>query len=416
MPEVEAGQSQHMDRISLAAVGDIMLGRRVGKKIKAHGADFPFQHVSAILREADIVFGDLESPLSLRGEPCQTKRPDLPFFRTDPNAPDAPLFRADPDAIAGLVQAGFNVLSLANNHILDYGEAALRDTVVLLERHGVHSVGIGANLTEARRPLLLVRNGVRVAFLAYSSQFTADESHTGNPPLEYRVIKEDVIKARRSADHVIVSLHLGIEYSSHPLPLDRQMLHQIIDDGASLIVGHHPHVLQGIEQYKKGLIAYSLGNFVFDMDEDFVRQMSAWSQISHLGAKFFDVDPTLPTESVILQCVLTKREIVDQRLVPIRINSDYQPTVAQSTDGQQIVTRLKSLGDTLANERAEDRLENVLLTRSLGRRFMTSPVAMLRRVHRIRGYHLRLVPFLLKEFGQRLGTKLGLLRDPGRLG
>jgi poly-gamma-glutamate synthesis protein (capsule biosynthesis protein) len=379
-----------------------MLGRHVGEKIKANSAGFPFEHVTTVLKEADIVFGNLECPLSLRGERCQTKAPDVPFLR------------AHPDVVEGLVQAGFNVLSLANNHILNFGEEALWDTTALLERNGIHYIGVGANLKEARKPLLLVRNGLKIAFLAYCSQFIADDSHAGNPPLDYPVIREDVIKAKKHADLVIVSLHFGLEYSSRPLPLQRRMVHRIIDDGATLILGHHPHLLQGIEPYKGGLIAYSLGCFVFDTDE--VVRLSTSSQVRHLGAKFFEVDPALHNESLILRCELTKHGIEDLELVPIRINADHQPVIARGEDGQQILARLRHLSDTLGDEGAMDRLQDVALARSLSRRFKENPVAMLLRAGRIRRYHLRLVGSLLKGCGKRLCERLRLARDPDSLG
>jgi poly-gamma-glutamate synthesis protein (capsule biosynthesis protein) len=379
-----------------------MLGRYVGEKIKANDAGFPFEHVATVLKEADVVFGNLECPISRRGEPCQIKKPG------------DPLLRADPDAVEGLAQSGFNVLSLANNHSLDFGEQAIWDTTALLERDGIHYVGVGTNLREARKPLLLVRNGLKIAFLAYCSQFIADKSHAGNPPFEYRIIREDVVKAGQRADLVVVSLHFGIEYSSYPLPLDRRVLHQIIDDGATLILGHHPHVLQGIEQYKGGLIAYSLGSFVFDIDVALRR--ATQSQVDRLGAEFFEVDTNLVSESLILHCELTEHGIEDLELIPVRINADYQPVIARGEDGQQILARVRYFSDTLADEGARARLQNVASTRSLSRRFKRNPVAMLGRVHRIRRHHLRFMVFFFKEWGKRLCERFRLARDPDSLG
>ena len=140
--------------ITLAAVGDVMLTREVGQKVEKYGYDYPFADVRGILKNADITFGNLETPLSQRGKPMKN---------SDPNV----TFRTPPHYVTGLVNAGFNVLSVANNHIYDYGSISLKDTIENLKAVGIMPVGAGMDQTEARRPAILTVNGLRVGFLAY---------------------------------------------------------------------------------------------------------------------------------------------------------------------------------------------------------------------------------------------------------
>jgi poly-gamma-glutamate capsule biosynthesis protein CapA/YwtB (metallophosphatase superfamily) len=156
---------------------------------------------------------------------------------------------------------------LANNHAMDFGGQALMDTIQNLENAGIARIGAGKNLAEARKMALYTIKGKRIAFLGYSLtqpvEFFAGRNRPGTAPGFEKIFVEDIRRARQEADHVIVSFHWGTEGRSEIQPYQRTIAHKAIDAGADVILGHHPHVLRGIERYKTGIVFYSLGNFAF---------------------------------------------------------------------------------------------------------------------------------------------------------
>jgi poly-gamma-glutamate synthesis protein (capsule biosynthesis protein) len=210
-----------------------------------------------------IVFGNLETAVSDRGAP-----EDKAFT-----------FRAPTSAPASLAAAGFDVVSLANNHSGDYGSAAFEDTVAAVAAAGLVGVGGGLNKQEAWAPRLVEaeadRSGppLRVAFLAFNEilpeNFAATDTRAGNAyTQDFGAILEAVAAARPLADRLVVSMHWGIERQFEPTGRQVQEARGLIDAGADVVLGHHPHVIEGIEFYGDGLIAYSLGNFVFSPGSD----------------------------------------------------------------------------------------------------------------------------------------------------
>jgi poly-gamma-glutamate synthesis protein (capsule biosynthesis protein) len=214
-----------------------------------HG--YPFRNVRHILSEADIVFGNLECPLSTRGRPIKN---DL-------------CYRASPEFASTLAAANFNVISFSNNHSMDYGENAFFDTLDILRRHGIHTIGAGKNDAEAREPALLNIRNTRLAFLAYNlvgpDIVYALSDECGVAPLNEVVLQEDIDKVRDKVDLVIISAHWGSEGESKPANWLVDMGRKMIDLGADIILGHHPHIPGSIEIYKSKPIIYSLGNFIF---------------------------------------------------------------------------------------------------------------------------------------------------------
>jgi poly-gamma-glutamate capsule biosynthesis protein CapA/YwtB (metallophosphatase superfamily) len=213
-------------------------------------AQHPFRHVRALFTEADMAFANLETPLSDRARHSGA-------FMT-------------PTAFAeGLRWAGIDVVSTANNHALDAEGEGLLHTKEALRRVGVGAVGTGRNLEDARAPFILERNGIRVAFLGYSMFVNggdggfATPARSGVVPLDPFIIKEDIRRVRSRADYVAVSFHWSIENSQDAHPADRAFARDIIDAGADLVLGHHPHVPRGLELYKGKVIFYSLGNLIF---------------------------------------------------------------------------------------------------------------------------------------------------------
>jgi poly-gamma-glutamate synthesis protein (capsule biosynthesis protein) len=230
--------------LRLAAVGDINLdGAPAGA----------WQGVGHALRSADISFGNLESAVSTRGAP----------FLKEYN------FRAKPAALASLAHhSGIDVLNLANNHTGDYGGRALVDTINGVERQGMKAVGAGANLKRALAPQIVRRLGLRVAFVGFSEiapiEFSAGADRPGTAWANPSEIVDAIRAARRKADIVVATFHWGIEKQTLETARQRQLADVAVGAGAQVVVGAHPHTLQPVRRQGGAIVAYSLGNFVFD--------------------------------------------------------------------------------------------------------------------------------------------------------
>jgi poly-gamma-glutamate synthesis protein (capsule biosynthesis protein) len=242
----------HADEIIITAVGDIMLAGRWTPFLKHKGYDYPFNGVRKELAASDINLANLESPIAEGGLEYTEKK-----FR----------FRAKPQVAVALRAAGFNLVTLANNHSMDFGGEALVETFQHLNDNGIAWIGAGTTLSEAGKMALFTIKGKRIAFLGYSLtqpvEFFAGQNRPGTSPGYEKLVAAGVASARRQADYVIVSFHWGKEAVSTVQAYQRNAAHKAIDAGADVIIGHHPHILQGIERYNKGIIFYSLGNFTF---------------------------------------------------------------------------------------------------------------------------------------------------------
>lgn len=250
---VDAGELR-VRPLVLAAVGDINLGDRVGQAIGTYGARYPWLSVASALTRADLAVGNLECAVSTRGAPIAGKRYT---------------FRGRPAALAAAGRfAGIDVLSLANNHSLDYGRVAFIDTIRHATRAGISVAGGGSSLAAARTPAVRETGGLRVAFLAYSDVrplgFDAGPGIAGTSPAFPEIIEPDVRRARRSADVVVVYFHWGEERTFRPNERQRALARLALSSGATVVLGAHPHVLQPLERPRpRKLVAWSLGNFVF---------------------------------------------------------------------------------------------------------------------------------------------------------
>ncbi len=267
--------------VHLVAVGDVMLDRALGEAIRAGDLGYPFAEVTSLLIPADVTVGNLESAIGDQGTPVNKGY----------------TFRAPPETAQTLSMAGFDLLSLANNHALDYGPQALQQGMDLLHQQGIATVGAGLDEATAHQPHIRQVNGLTLAFLAYvhvpvevrgfdTKTWTATATRPGIAWADPVQIQADVSAACQRADLVIVLLHSGYESVSKPSSPQITAAHAAIDAGASLVIGHHAHVLQGIEFYRDGVIAYGLGNFAFEdagppestvlniwLDSDGVRQL-----------------------------------------------------------------------------------------------------------------------------------------------
>jgi len=283
--------------IELIFVGDIMLDRGVANVVGKNGGDykFPFLYVADELKSADITFGNLEGSISNEGV----------------NQGSEYSFRFKPESIDGLKFAGFDILSIANNHIWDWGINALQDTSELLSSASIETVGAGSDYNSANLPTILEVDNYKIAFLAYTTlmpaTLNANSQRGGLSEFKIEKAKEDVRLAKNNSNFVIVSLHWGNEYENQANAVQKKIARELIDGGADIIVGHHPHVVQELENYKDGWIAYSLGNFVFDQN---------FSSETMRGA--------------LLRINIEKQAISDVNLEKIEINEYFQPTRIES--------------------------------------------------------------------------------------
>lgn len=240
--------------ITLIFVGDIMLDRGVRRSVEKNGGgDWPwlFEKVGA-LKDGDILFGNLEGPISARGK----------------NVGSQYSFRFDPAVAAVLATAGFDVLSVANNHAGDWTRTAFEDTLTHLAAARISAVGGGGDKTEAATVKIIERAGQKIGFLAASdvgpAWLAATDNQSGillaNDPNLATIIGT----AAAQVDTLIVSFHFGDEYKIEPNARQQKLARLAIDSGARIVIGHHPHVVEPIEEYHGGVIAYSLGNFIFD--------------------------------------------------------------------------------------------------------------------------------------------------------
>lgn len=242
--------------ITLLFAGDVMLDRGVEwyMKEKKDWA-WPFRKVASDLQKADLVFANLESVISDKGE----KQGSIYSFR------------ADPKTLGGLAFSGIDIVSVANNHSLDYGPEALLDSQERLQEKGISPVGGGATKKEAHAPVVKTIQGTSIAILAYTSLgsplWQAGERNPGIAWMDdanLPQLKKDIKSAKELSDIVVISFHFGDEYQKEPTATQRLLSTSAIDYGADLVVGHHPHVVGPLVKYNAGWIAYSLGNFVFD--------------------------------------------------------------------------------------------------------------------------------------------------------
>jgi poly-gamma-glutamate capsule biosynthesis protein CapA/YwtB (metallophosphatase superfamily) len=203
-----------------------------------------------VFRTADIAMVNLECPVTTRGS-----RQKKPFT-----------FRMHPRFLPALSRAGISIVNLANNHIYDFGPLGLFDTISYLDSAGIEYVGAGRDRSEAHRPVVRQIKGKRIGFLGYYGGGEAPAAGKNTPGVAHRSLSlmvNDILALRPKVDYIVVNLHWGTEKAEHPEQWQMEQARALIDAGADAIIGHHPHVLQGIERYKHGVVAYSLGNLIF---------------------------------------------------------------------------------------------------------------------------------------------------------
>ncbi len=335
--------------IVLYAVGDVIPDREDPGSI--------FEHVTDTIRGGDVAFCQLDAVLSDRGTPLPQAR--LPC-------------RINPQAARAIKDAGFEVVSFASNHCMDWGREAFFDTIAALEEAGLSVIGSGRNIEEARKPAIIECKDTRIAFLAYNSilpqGYWADVDRPGCVPMRaftfYEQIEhdqpgtpcrvhtfphrddlsamvEDIRKASSRADVVIVSMHWGIHFVPAVLAdYQREVGRVAIDSGADLILGHHAHILKGIEVYAGKVIFYSLCNFALDLRAPkALLERPGHKEIERLNPDW-KPDPEYPTyfmppdsrKTIVAKCIISNRRVKNVSFLPAYINRQSQPEVLLSED------------------------------------------------------------------------------------
>ena len=256
-PQAEApppSEPEPAPELRLAFVGDILLGAGLEPVLQQHGPDWPWLHAAPILKRADFAMGNLETAVSSGGTPA----PDKQF-----------LFRSRPEVLIGAARAGIDVLGLANNHTLDYGAEALIDTINHVRTAYIHPVGAGKDAARAFTPVILEAKGLKVAVFGFTrvipvGEWAAGEQHPGLAAgYDPAPVLQALDAIRGQVDIIVVQFHWGEELKEAPRQTDIDLAQELLAHGATIVIGHHPHVLQGIDLRDGRLVAYSLGNFIF---------------------------------------------------------------------------------------------------------------------------------------------------------
>ncbi|HSV94721.1 MAG TPA: CapA family protein, partial [Spirochaetia bacterium] len=232
LPELFFPDTSDSSVLTIVFTGDVMLGRSVNTRIQKYAdPTWPFKNIASILSEADVSIINLESPF-ITG--CRS---------TDKGM----IFCADPKSVFGLVFAGIDVATLANNHINNQGQKGIDETISILKNNNIIPIGLG-------KPVFNTVKKTKLAYLGFSDF----------PQIEDKEIIDQILEATKSADLIITSFHWGVEYQKNPTSRQIYLAHLAIDSGADIVVGHHPHWTQTEETYQGKPIFYSLGNLVFD--------------------------------------------------------------------------------------------------------------------------------------------------------
>ena len=298
------------DAVTILAVGDVYIGGSAEFYLKKNGYSYPFRETENIIRNSDIALANLEAPLTDSVNVLMEKKFVL---------------KTAPAAASAIKTAGFDVVTLANNHIMDYGADGLKDTIDLLDKASIRHTGAGQDLKEARTPALFNIRGTKVAFLAYSNvfpeEFYATENSAGTAQGLYEHIKADIKNISKHVDIVVVSFHWSEELARYPKEYQIRLAHLAIDNGADLVVGHHPHVIQGVERYKDGIVFYSLGNFAF----------GSFSQAP---------------EGIMAIVKLNKGKLISAEIIPLNVNNKevlFQPKPLQGEGAVSVIDDIRDI-------------------------------------------------------------------------
>ena len=261
--QIQSDYLSGKDTLTIAFTGDILLDRGVRQQIERNGIESIFDaRADSVFRCSDMVVGNLECPATTLNTPMMKKF----------------VFRAEPEWLEALRAHGFTHLNVANNHTVDQGRRGLVDTWRNVERYGMTAVGVGNTMAEAAQPVLLAEYPRKVWLIASLQlalehfPYLPETPSVNQESIDSMLVRIRALHEEDSTAVVIVSLHWGQEHTLEPTPMQRSAARRLIDAGADVLICHHTHTLQTIEQYHGKPIYYSLGNFIFDQDRDINRR------------------------------------------------------------------------------------------------------------------------------------------------
>ncbi|WP_202077403.1 CapA family protein [Caldalkalibacillus salinus] len=315
--EIEETASDTVLRLAFA--GDTMGAGKVAPILEEQGYMYPFEEARPYFEESDLAMVNLETAMSDRGD-AEDK---------------AYAFRTHPDFVKGLDWAGIDLVSVANNHSLDYGVVAFLDTLDELQQHEIGYVGGGVNAEEAYREQTYEVNGQTVAFLGFSrvlpdvSWYAREDQPGLASGYQEERIYQGIRQASASADLTVVYIHWGNEMELEASDDQRRIAHQMVEEGADVVIGAHPHVLQELEWHQGKLIAYSLGNFVFTMSHEDIGRQTAILQleIDAEGGQKATVSPFRIRHGAVWEAKGEEREEILRRLQTISTTGEWQDHV-----------------------------------------------------------------------------------------
>lgn len=323
--------------LRLGFVGDISLGSSVRAGLAAAGLETPFSSAAPLFAGFDITIANLEGAAARGHDGKRDSRPGL---------------AAKTDDLRLLAEAGIDVVTLANNHVMDEGRQGLEAATDALERFGVAHVGAGFDRPQAERTLCRERGGKRIAFIAACDHAIhwARGDKAGIAPLGWRRVARRVREAHRANDVVIVLLHADYEFAECPSPARIARSRALIDEGATLVIQHHPHVWQGIERHGDGLIAYSLGNFVFPVHGNPYQARHPGTEATHV----LEVSLTFGD---------TGTPSIEWRAHPFIIRETHTPTPASARESRALLAELHRRSALLADPAAVSRQHRAMAWR-----------------------------------------------------
>ncbi|MGF7045818.1 poly-gamma-glutamate synthesis protein (capsule biosynthesis protein) [Paenibacillus sp. DS2015] len=319
-------QVESDEKLTFHFAGDMIFSGKVEDQLKKNGYSYPFEHLGDMFLKDDLTFANLETPVTTMGVGALNKQ-----F----------VFKSSPEALEAIKQAGIDAVSLANNHILDQGESGLLDTLEYLDKSGVEYAGAGKNAAEAYAPKYFTRKGVNIALVSASRVVPVESWYAGKdkPGVAQAYNPDQVIssiaEARKNADIVIVMAHWGKEKATVLEDHQTTLAHSFVDAGADLVIGGHPHVLQGLEQYKGKWIAYSTGNFIFTKSTT----EATW-------------------KTAVFETTCTKTGKCEMKLIPFHAEIG-QPVPMLAADGEKLMKEVQdiSVGNVTINKEGKVKSE-----------------------------------------------------------
>ncbi len=306
-------------RATLRAVGDVALIAHSAEALVS-GRSASWGETASLLAAADVTFANFEMALPRGGS--ERTAPDV--------SPDLIGVAA---ALGPFLDAGVDVVALATNHIMDWGAQGLADTLGMFRERGVATVGAGMTIEEAVRPVIIERAGLKVGFAAFTPEqrWTAGPRTPGAAPLKLELV-ERALAGMAGADVRVISLHWGLEMSSYPTPEDRELARRIAAAGADIILGHHPHVIQGVERFGRTRVAYSMGNFIFDINA---------GRIEH------GFDPEDLRSAYMVEAELATDGVAEFRTIPVWLDDDGIGAVASGERGKRVESRVRACSEDI---------------------------------------------------------------------